>query len=168
MSDETFRWVVAGGVSLAALCILVQAIVAILLFTVFKKIQSKANSVIERAEPVIDSVRNIIDDAKPKISSIGSDAVDIAKIGKKQAERVSELVQDFSERTKVQVARIDGKVDETVDQVQSAAVAARDVFMKPVREVDGIFSGVRAAMSVYLRPKKSSVDHATQDEEMFI
>ena len=90
------------------------------------------------------------------------------KIGKQQAGRVGELIQDFSERAKIQVARIDGKVDDTVDQVQAATVAAKDVFMKPVREVDGIFSGLRAALSVYAKPRKSSVDHATQDEEMFI
>jgi hypothetical protein len=52
--------------------------------------------------------------------------------------------------------------------VQSATDATKEVLMKPVRELDGIFSGIRAALSVYARPGKSSVDHATQDEEMFI
>ncbi len=168
MSEETFRWVVTGGVLIATLCILVQAIVVVLLLGVIKKVQAKANSVITRTEPIIDSVRGIVDDVRPKIASISSDAVDIVKIGKDQSGRVGELVRDFSERAKIQVARIDGKVDETVDQVQSATVAAKDVLMKPVREMDGIFSGIRAALSVYARPRRSSVDHATQDEEMFI
>ena len=168
MSEETFRLVVSGGVLIAALCILVQAVVVVLLFGVIKKVQAKANDVIERTEPIIDSVRTIIDDAKPKIGSIGSDAVDIVKIGKEQAGRVGELVRDFSDRAKIQVARIDGKVDETVDQVQTATIAAKEVLMKPVREMDGIFSGIRAALSVYARPRRSSVDNATQDEEMFI
>jgi len=168
MSEETFRWVVAGGVLIATLCILIQAAVVVLLFGVIKKVQAKANGVIERTEPIIDSVRSIVDDVKPKISRVTTDAVDIVKIGKEQAGRVGGLITDFSERAKLQVARIDGKVDETVDQVQSATVAAKDVLMKPVREMDGVFSGIRAAMSVYMRPRKSSVDHATQDEEMFI
>ncbi len=168
MSEETFRWVIAGGVGIAVLCILVQAVIVILLFGVIKKIQTKANGVIERTEPILDSVRGILADMKPKISSVSADAVDIAKIGKEQAGRIGELVQDFSQRAKVQVARIDGAVDDTVDQVQTATVATKEVLMKPVRELDGIFSGVRAALSVYARPRKSSVNHATQDEEMFI
>lgn len=168
MSEETFRWIVAGGVLIAALCIIVQAAVVIALFSVIKKVQGKANEVIERTEPIIDSVRGIVADLKPKIATVSSDVVDAAKIGKQQAERIADLVGDFSERAKLQVARIDSKVDDTVDQVQSATIAAREVFLKPVREVDGIFSGIRAAMSVYARPRKSSVDHATQDEEMFI
>jgi len=168
MSEETFRWVVAGGVSIAALCIVVQAVVVVLLFGVIKKVQTKANSVIQRTEPIIDSVRGIMDDMKPKISAVSADAVDIVRIGKEQVVRIGELVQDISERAKVQVARIDGAMDDTVDQVQTATVATKEVLMKPVRELDGIFSGVRAALSVYARPRKSSVDHATQDEEMFI
>ena len=168
MSEETFRWIVAGGVLIAALCIMVQAAIVIALFSVVKKVQAKTNDVIERTEPIVDSVRAIVSDLRPKIALVSSDVVDAAKIGKQQAERIADLVGDFSERAKLQVARIDSKVDDTVDQVQSATDAAREVFLKPVREVDGIFSGIRAAMSVYTRPRKSSVDHATQDEEMFI
>ncbi len=168
MSEDAFRWVISGGVAIAALCILVQAVVVVALYAVIRKVQVKLNGFLETAEPIVGSVRGIVDDVKPKIGSISSDAVDIAKIGKQQAGRVGELIQDFSERAKIQVARIDGKVDDTVDQVQAATVAAKDVLMKPVREVDGIFSGIRAAMAVYARPRKASVDHATQDEEMFI
>ncbi|MDQ6676767.1 MAG: hypothetical protein M3Z09_05675, partial [Acidobacteriota bacterium] len=119
-------------------------------------------------EPIIGSVRGIMEDLKPKIARVSTDAEDIVKITKQQVERVGELIKDFSDRAKVQVARIDGALDETVDQVQTARTAATEALMKPVREVDGFFSGVRAAMNVYLRPRKSSVDHATQDEEMFI
>ena len=168
MSEEIFRWFVAGGVFIAALCLVVQAAVIFLLYKVIQKLQIKVSTIIDHTDPIIASVRSIVDDVKPKISSVTSDAVDIVKIGKEQAGRVGELVQDFSQRAKIQVARIDGAVDDTVDQVHTAAIATKEVLMKPVRELDGIFSSIRAALSVYARPSRSSVDHATQDEEMFI
>jgi hypothetical protein len=41
--------------------------------------------------------------------------------------------------------------------------------MRPVREVNGIAAGISAAVSTLVRGQhKSSVDSATQDEEMFI
>ena len=35
-------------------------------------------------------------------------------------------------------------------------------------EVNGVVSGLRAAFSTLARGNRASVDHATQDEEMFI
>jgi hypothetical protein len=40
--------------------------------------------------------------------------------------------------------------------------------LRPVREFNGLFSGIKTAVSVYTTGRKASVDHATQDEEMFI
>jgi hypothetical protein len=40
--------------------------------------------------------------------------------------------------------------------------------MRPVREANGLAAGISAAVSTLVRPRKSSPDAATQDEEMFI
>ncbi len=168
MSEDTFRIVVSSGVFIAVLCLMIQAAVVVLIYKTFKRSQIKVNVLIDKAEPILETVRGVMQDVRPKIDTVTTDAVDIVRIGKEQVSRIGELVQDFSERAKIQVARIDGAVDDTVDHVQSATGATKEVLMKPVRELDGIFSGIRAALSVYARPGKSSVDHATQDEEMFI
>ena len=168
MSDETFRWIVAGAVILAAISALVQAIIALGIAAGFKKLQVRVQATIDRAEPILDSSRRIIDDTGPKLALITTDAVDITKMAREQTERLGDLIKDFSERAKVQVARIDGTVDHTIDQVQSATDTVKDAVLKPVREVDGFLTGIRTAMSVYARGRRESVDHATQDEEMFI
>ena len=168
MSEDLFRWVVAGGVTLAALCIVVQAIVILVLFSTIKKTQIRVHGVMDRVEPIIDSVRGIVDDLKPKIASITTDSTDVVKMAKEQAERLSELIKDFSDRAKVQVARLDGAVDETMEQVQSAGSTVKEVVMQPVRQVSGFLAGLRTAVSVYTQGHRASVDHATQDEEMFI
>ncbi len=168
MSDDLFRWVVAGGVILAALSMLVQAIIVIGLGVAVRKTQERVHTIMDKSEPIIDNVKLIVDDLKPKIAAVTTDATDIVKIGKEQVERLSELVKDFSDRAKVQMARIDGAVDETMEQVNTAGGAVRSAILKPVREVNGFFSGLRTAISVYTQGSRASVDHATQDEEMFI
>jgi hypothetical protein len=168
MSDETFRWVVTVAVILAAASAILQAVVVLGVVAEVKKFQVRIQALIDRAEPILDSSRKILDETGPKISSITTDAVDIAKITKEQSERIGELIKDFSERAKIQVARIDGTVDHTIGQVQAATDTVKDVVLRPVREVDGLLSGIRTAVSVYARGRRESVDHATQDEEMFI
>ena len=59
-------------------------------------------------------------------------------------------------------------MEATVEQVGEVGGAVKRAMMVPVREVNGIAAGVSAVVSTLARGRKSSVDHATQDEEMFI
>ena len=81
---------------------------------------------------------------------------------------MGELLKDVSDRAKAQVARIDGAVEQTVGTVQHAGESAIETVLKPVREVNGVLAGIKTAISVYSHGRRQSVDHATQDEEMFI
>ena len=40
--------------------------------------------------------------------------------------------------------------------------------MKPVREATAVFAGVKAAVSTLVDGRRPTIDHITQDEEMFI
>jgi hypothetical protein len=59
-------------------------------------------------------------------------------------------------------------VVQTIGSVQHAGESVRDTVLKPVREVNGVLAGIKTAISVYSHGRRQSVDHATQDEEMFI
>ena len=56
----------------------------------------------------------------------------------------------------------------TVEAVENAGDTMRKAVMRPVREVNGLAAGISAAVSSLVKGRKSSVDSATQDEEMFI
>ena len=97
-----------------------------------------------------------------------TEATEVVKSLHAQVDRISEVVKDVNDRARAQVARIDGAVDMTVDQVQRPARSVKQAVLRPVRQVDGIMHGIRAAVSVMAQGRRESVDHATQDEEMFI
>ena len=65
MPEETFRWVVTGGVAIATLCILAMAVVAVMLYRVISKVQAKVNEVTTQAQPIIDTVRKVTGHAVP-------------------------------------------------------------------------------------------------------
>jgi hypothetical protein len=175
MPEETFRWVVTGGVAIAASCILVMAVVSILLYRVIARVQVRVAGVADSVEPLIDTVRSIATDSAPKISTItaraaeiATNAKDITDVANDQAHRFAEIGRDIADRAKAQVARVDAVMDETVEQVYHAGDNVRAAVLKPVKEAGAVFAGVKAAVSALAGGRRPSVDHVTQDEEMFI
>lgn len=168
MSDDTFRIVITGGVAIATLCILVQAVVILILFRSVNQMKAKVLPLIEKSGPILTTVQATVADLSPKLKVVSANAVEISKEAREQVVRVGELLKDFSERAKVQVARIDREVEHTVDSVHNAGESVKTAVLKPVREINGVLSGVKTAISVFAQGRRESVDHATQDEEMFI
>jgi hypothetical protein len=175
MSEETFRWAVAGGVALAALCFLVLAIVGVMVARVAMRLQGRIESITEATVPLIDTVRKVAAENAPKVSAISSRAVEIAAnakeisdVAKDQAHRFAEVGRDVADRAKAQAARVDAAVDNTIDNVQHVGEHVRTVVVKPVREASAVLAGVRAAVHAYANGKRINIEHVTQDEEMFI
>jgi hypothetical protein len=175
MSEDTFRWVVTGGVAIATLSIVIMAVVAVVMARVVSRVKAKIDDVTERASPIIDTVRTTAQENAPKFSKIADSAVkiaanaeDISGVAKDQAHRFADVGRDIADRTKAQVARVDAAVDETVENVQHAGENVRTAVLKPVREAAAVAAGLKAALSAFAQGKRPTVDHITQDEEMFI
>jgi len=168
MSEDFFRWVVAIGVMLAAIAVIVQAALVFAMYRVTKATQDKLVPVVDAALPAIAGLRRLVEENTPKFSQMMTDSAEMTKLLREQVNRLGEVVKDVSDRARAQVARIDGVVDQAVDQLGEASGVVRTAIVGPVKQVDGIMHGIRAALSVYARGRRESVDHATQDEEMFI
>jgi methyl-accepting chemotaxis protein len=176
MQEETFRWVIAGGVAISTLCIIVVAAVAVGLHRAIGVLKTKTESLASRVEPMLDTVRRITDDSAPKLARITSDAAeivanakDVSVVAKDQAYRFAEVGRDFTDRAKVQIARVDAAVDQTVEQVHLVSDTVKTAVLKPVKEAGAVLAGVKAAMVSYTsNGRRPPIDHIAQDEEMFI
>jgi hypothetical protein len=176
MPDDTFRWVVTGAVAISTLCILILAIAGIAMYRIISRLEGRVTGVVNRVEPLIDTVRKIASDnvqhvniVAARAAEIAANAKEISDVAKDQAHRFAELGRDFADRAKAQVARVDAAVDQTVDHVQMAGEHVKSAVMKPVREAGGVLAGLKAAVSTYAAGARGpALDHLTQDEEMFI
>jgi ABC-type transporter Mla subunit MlaD len=196
MSEDVFRWVIAVAVILACIASISQAIILAVLFGAAKKAgkagkeaQAKLEPLIGRFEPLIGRVESflaasgkvlestgqvletsikILQENRPRVAEIVADAVVVAKTTRQQAEHVSELIDEANARVKARITQIDQTVERTVNDVEQATNAVKGVVMKPVKEVNGIMAGVKAAMNTLTQGRHNSPDHVTQDEEMFI
>jgi ABC-type transporter Mla subunit MlaD len=140
------------------------------------EVVGRVGSVVEQAGPVVENVRQVLAtvneaaaDMRPRISKLSDDAVAIAHSSRQQVERIGALLNDASGRARARLEQIDESVESTVEQVGKVGDAMKSAVMRPVREANGIAAGISAAVSTLVKgPRKSSVDSATQDEEMFI
>jgi methyl-accepting chemotaxis protein len=94
--------------------------------------------------------------------------VAVARSSREQVERIGDLLHDATDRARARLEQIDQSVGNTVQQVGQVGDAMKRAVMRPVREANGLAAGISAAVSTLVRPRKSSPDAATQDEEMFI
>ena len=175
MTDDTFRIVITTGVGIAVAAIAVLAVVAIAMLKAVNKVRERFDSLGDKAEPILSSVRKLTEENSPRISEIvrnakdvSDDAKDISGVAKDQAHRFAEVGRDIADRTRVQVSRLDAAVDDSIDRAHEAGEQVKAAVMKPVREASGIAAGVKAAVTTFAQGNRPSVNRATQDEEMFI
>lgn len=176
MPEDIFRWVITGAVAISTLCIFAMAAIAFAMSRRIARIEARTESMMERAEPIVDALKKLAIENGPKISGIATragqiadNAKDISDVARDQAHRFAEVGRDVADRAKAQVARVDAAVDETVDQVQFAGANLREAALKPVREASGVLAGLKAAVSTYAQgTRRPGVERITQDEEMFI
>jgi phage-related protein len=113
--------------------------------------------------------RTFREQVMPRVAEISADAAATVRSVRQQVDKVGEVVSDTADRAHDKIARIDETVEGTVETVQHVGESVKGALSKPIREVNGIFSGVRAAITTYAQGgRRAPVDHATQDEEMFI
>lgn len=129
----------------------------------------QAKSTVERATHVVATAGQTLEEVRPRVVAIASDGAAIAKTGRQQVERLADLFHDVSDRARERIDQIDRSVDNTVEHVEQVQEAVKKAALRPVREVNGLAAGISAALSTLVHgTRRSSVDHATQDEEMFI
>lgn len=168
MSDNAFRWVITIGVALSWVTTLATAVAIFWIYRSSKKMEERVGLLMEKASPILDSARSLVDDARPRIQEMVTRATEITTLARDQVARLDALMIETSDCVRVQIERIDAVVGDAVNRVQDTTAAVQSTILKPVREVNGVVSGFRAAFSALARGNRASVDHATQDEEMFI
>lgn len=129
----------------------------------------KAGRLVDRATEIAGTTNGVISDARPQLKQISVEAVEVARLARERVEQMGDLLQDAGEKAKARLDQIDEGVDNTIEHVEQVGGAVKRAVMKPVREANGVAAGISAAVATLVRGhRKSRVDSATQDEEMFI
>lgn len=153
-------------VSAVAMC--TQAFFLFGMYKAARAFQEKAVPLVPKMDALVESSRAAIDDSRRQIHEITVKTADILDITRKQLARVDEVLEDASGRARVQFDRAEMVIDDAMTRTQETVALVHSGIMKPLREIQGVTAGVRAALNFLMRGRNNGPVHATADEEMFI
>jgi hypothetical protein len=168
MNQEMLLVILTFFVAISGLALLIQAGLLFGIYRTTKAIQSEASSILPQARSILAKAESTLDDSRKHIVEITAKANEMMDIGKSQLVKLDEVITDASSRAKVQLERAELVVDDTMSRVHHSVTSVHNGIIKPIREIQGITSGVRTALQHFLRGQRPSVAQATQDDEMFI
>jgi hypothetical protein len=168
MDEHTLLILLTIFVALAALAMLIQAGTLLGLFLVARKLQQVVMPIIPEVEAIVGTTRRTVDRVEKHIEKIGATSSSILDVTKQQLVKVDELLTDASARARVQMDRAEMVLDDSMTRVQQTVSYVQSGVIRPVREVYGVFAGIRTTLAHLGRGGRPTVDHATSDEEMFI
>ena len=168
MDQNTLITLLTIFVGISAVAMLVGAGALLGLFLVSRQIRAKLFAVWPEVEEITRITKRTAQSTEKHVEKIGTISLNLLDVTKQQLLKVDDLVTDASIRAKVQMQRAEMVLDDTMTRVQSTVSVVQRGVLRPIREVHGVLSGVRTAVQHFGRASRSTVDHATSDEEMFI
>ena len=146
-------------VAIAALAVVVQTVFLIALFVVLSKAARSAHEEIEELRssimPIIYNTREIITRVAPKIEVVSDELTALIHSLREQTSDVQVAASEVIGRAQRISVRLDGMATSLLDNVERAAEFVTDTVAKPVRQVSGVISAVKAVVET-LRDRNSS------------
>jgi len=168
MNPEMLLVVLTFFVAISGLALLIQAYLLYGIYRTTKAIQTEALSILPQAKSILAKAETTLEESRKHIVEITAKANSMMDIGKAQLVKLDEVITDASSRAKVQLERAELIVDDTMSRVHHSVTSVHNGIIRPIREIQGLTSGVRTAVQHFLRGQRPSVAQVTQDDEMFI
>jgi len=155
-------------VAITAIAFVVQAVMMNGVRKSALAVEERISKLAPKVEALTESSRAAIDESRASIAEITERTKDILDTTKRQLTRIDNVLEDAADRARVQLDRAEMVVDDAMSRAQDAVAAVHGGIMKPIREINGVSAGVRAAIQYFMRGGRPSPDQVTADEEMFI
>ena len=168
MHSDSLVTVMTVFVGISAIALLAMAIMVFSIFKAISGIRDQVQVFIPKAETLVGAATRTIADNQQQIKDITTRAAQVVETAQKNAVRVDGALEDAMQRAKVQLERMELVMGDTVDRIHHTVVALNNTVIKPVREVSGVASGVKAAVKHLMNANRPTPAQATSDEEMFI
>ena len=168
MASESMVTVMTVAVAISAVAMVAMAVMVFGIFKAIGALRDHLSVFIPKAEALVNSANQTLTDNQHQIKEITTRAASVLDTTQRNIVRVDAVVEDASARAKVQLERLELIMDDTVGRVHNTVVALNNAVLKPMREVTGVASGVKAAVQHLVRSNRPTPAQATSDEEMFI
>ena len=164
-----------GFTATASACLLIQVILLAFMARASWAAKKQATELVARVGPLVDKIAPIVDQTQQVIedlrgyaAEISSKTNDILDLSRRQLVRVDDVMGEAASRTRAQMDRIEMVMDDTVNRFQETTTLLQNSIVRPVRQINAVTAGIRAALAYMAGSRRATVEQATHDEEMFI
>jgi hypothetical protein len=169
MDNQTiFLALIAVFVAVSAVALIFQAAMLYGTYKASRELRDRIVPLTVKADALLDTSRTTIDEARVKMAEITNRTNQILDAARQQMATVEEVLEDASVRTRRQLERAEILVDDALTRAQDTVEMVHKGILAPLRGINGVAAGVRAAVAFLMRGTRPSPDQVTVDEEMFI
>jgi hypothetical protein len=162
--------IIAIFTAITSIGILIQAFVLIGVYFGARKAMVQVSKLVEDARehvlPILVTSRGVAEDLSPKIKVMATNITEVTNSVRSQSAHINSAVHDVVDRSHKQAARVDEMVTGTLDGINAATASVKEGIAAPVRQVNGFFNGLRAALDVLLQRERAH--HSKADSDLFI
>jgi hypothetical protein len=169
MDNQTiFLALIAVFVAISAAAMIFQAAMLYGTYKASRELRDRIVPLTVKVDALVETSRGAVDEARIKIGEITTKTNQILDVARQQMETVEELLEDTSLRTRRQLRNAEIVVEDALARAQETVELVHNGILVPIRGINGVAAGVRAALRFLLRGTRPSPDQVTVDEEMFI
>jgi methylthioribose-1-phosphate isomerase len=151
-------------VALTAIAIVTQAGVLVGIYFMSKRLSEQVERFMKDTREMLVPVRSIAENLRTASANL----VEIGLTARDQFRRVEAMVTDTGEALHVHLERFDRVSQNVMDRINETAEIVQDSVVRPVREVAAVTKGLTRGLGAFFFGRRSTVDQARQDEELFI
>ena len=167
-SLQTLLITIAVFVAVAAIAMVVQAGMMFGVYKSARAIEERVAKLTPKLESLTETSRAAIDEGRASMKQITDRTTEILDTTQRQLNRVDAVLADATERVRVQFDRAEMVMDDAMSRAQDTVAVVHGGIMKPIREINAVAAGLRAAIQAFMRGGRPNPDQVTADEEMFI
>src|SRR5579864_4935853 len=169
MDNQTiFLALIAVFVAISAAAMIFQAAMLYGTYKASRELRDRIVPLTAKVEALVETSRSAVEEARVKIFEITTSTSQILDVARQQLDTGEESLDDGSLRTRRQLRNAEIVVEDALARAQETVGLVHKGILAPIRGINGVAAGVRAALHFLLRGTRPSPDQVTVDEEMFI
>jgi ABC-type transporter Mla subunit MlaD len=168
MNPDILLYVMAAAIVVSAAAIVIQSVLMVAMYRASRAMQTQLMSLTAKAGPLAESGHRLLEEVRGYAGDISNKTSELIALSHRQLDRVDEALAEATSRTRTQMDRIEMVLDDTINRFQETTSLLQDGILKPLRQLNAVTAGVRAALSILTGGRRTTVEKATHDEEMFI
>src|ERR1700687_191470 len=140
-------------VVVTAVAIVVQAIVLVALFLQLRRTAVRVEETIgdlnTRLIPIISRLQLLVEDVSPRISGLVSDASELTRMARGQAQKADRILTETMERLRLQLIHVDQILPGALEAVEQTGSRLRETFWGPVVKASAIVRGAQTGIAFF-------------------